>query len=322
MTNNLSTHFIVNNGCFNYYSIDKLPLIHSEMLHLLKIIDDISKQHNIPYWLDGGSLIGAVRHKGFIPWDDDMDISLIKEDYIRLIEKLTEYSQNHNDTFVYYAMPQNKHCCNFFGSKRIMSRMRGSLIPIPVKIDIRPLNCYTNSKEGISQNNIFRDLANQLIFGTNKGYVSQEMIDETLENGYEKFFLEYNNNYGMCARGEQTLLSTPYFEFSNEFEFKMDNIFPIAYVDYEDIKLPIPTDYDILLKNLYGDYMQLPPLSNRAPVAYEVITSRASEMVVSLNRQFNISGKRNSVFARIMNLPKYLRIFGFIKLVKILFYER
>ena len=56
------------------------------LLVMLKDIDVICQRNKIPYWLNGGSALGAVRHSGFIPWDDDADIAMMKEDYLRFID--------------------------------------------------------------------------------------------------------------------------------------------------------------------------------------------------------------------------------------------
>lgn len=60
------------------------------MLELLMEIDRICKKHGIRYWLSSGTLIGAARHGGFIPWDDDLDIEMMRDDYNRLMEVLPE----------------------------------------------------------------------------------------------------------------------------------------------------------------------------------------------------------------------------------------
>ena len=58
------------------------------LLEMLKDIDEICRKHQIPYWLNGGSALGAVRHQGFIPWDDDADIAMMQSDFKRFIEVL------------------------------------------------------------------------------------------------------------------------------------------------------------------------------------------------------------------------------------------
>lgn len=68
----------------------ELRRLQMRMLDILIVVDEISRRHDIPYWIEGGTLLGAVRHGGFIPWDDDLDIALMRKDYVKLLKCLKE----------------------------------------------------------------------------------------------------------------------------------------------------------------------------------------------------------------------------------------
>ena len=71
-----------------------LRLVQMANLKLLKDFDKICKTNGLQYWADFGTLLGAVRHKGFIPWDDDIDVSMMRDDYEKIIEAFEKYSRN------------------------------------------------------------------------------------------------------------------------------------------------------------------------------------------------------------------------------------
>lgn len=68
----------------------KLRQMQLRMLDILTEVDSICKKHGISYWLSSGTLIGALRHDGFIPWDDDLDIEMMRDDYLRLMKVLPQ----------------------------------------------------------------------------------------------------------------------------------------------------------------------------------------------------------------------------------------
>jgi len=90
--------------------------VQSTMLELLKLVDELCKKNNLTYWLDGGTLLGAVRYGGFIPWDDDVDICLPVKSYFALV-KLLEQEINHDSSLCLYYSGKGNYWSNYLGKK-------------------------------------------------------------------------------------------------------------------------------------------------------------------------------------------------------------
>ena len=83
-----------------------------EMLKVLVAFAEICDKHDIKWWLCSGTLLGAARHKGFIPWDDDMDVTMFKEDYMKLEKVLIEME---SDEYFYQCIKTDPDHVNTFG---------------------------------------------------------------------------------------------------------------------------------------------------------------------------------------------------------------
>ena len=86
-----------------------------ELVRMLKVVAEICKENNLQWWLSSGTLLGAARHKGFIPWDDDVDIVMMRKDYLKL-EKILCNMQS--DEFVYHCMRTDVDYVKYFGKFR------------------------------------------------------------------------------------------------------------------------------------------------------------------------------------------------------------
>jgi len=330
ITTKKNTHVLTCKNDCQYYKIKDIELIQNEMLKLLIIVDDICTKENIKYWLDGGTLIGAIRHKGFIPWDDDIDISLLKKDYLKLIKALEKYSDRTKNTYLFFSSAQNLHCCNYFASKKnIYLRLRGSLLLTPIKLDIRPVNVIPENEKGIKENNKLRNLANYYIFNKSIYKTDNKYAKLGSKQYYEEknnFLSEYNNQYGTGdATEKNSLLAHPYFEFSTNLKIESNEIFPLKKAEFEGYQFSVPNNYNEFLKKFYGNYMELPKLAERAPMTYEVIKTNFSENKIKRNLKTLIPDYNIGNIARIKNIIHILKDMGltyFIKVTKEKFQEK
>lgn len=241
------------------YSPDGSPLRRQQerMLELLCEIDRICKKHGIHYWLSSGTLIGAVRHGGFIPWDDDLDIEMMREDYDRLMDILptelpsTMALQNHRTDhtyFFFYAKVRDRRSLLSEGNNYDrMWKEQG------IYIDIFPLE-----SQPISIHKISEKTAGHMY------KIWRTCTDDNLGIRKVMRLFHFNRRFVfpllrlLCSiSGTDVITSGMGIPYHNP-RFAKD-IFPLATLKFEGREFPVPHNYDHMLRLMYGDYMQLPP---------------------------------------------------------------
>lgn len=248
-----------------------LTELHNHILELGKEFDKICRKHNIPYYMLGGTMLGALRHKGIIPWDDDMDFGIPRQ-YYRQFE---EYALKElPETFKFITYKNSEYTCLGFGKIYDSTTVFPELYTIKtneilgVNIDIFPLD-YTNGRTDIfSRNFLGRSLFKfqKLLFvnATNRPMIKR-ILAFVLQNLF-KIKRDRIPTYIEKLMSRQTK-RTHLFNLSGAWAMKelvSVEIFgkPTEY-EFEDTKFYGVKDADAYLNQLYGNYMQLPPEEKR-----------------------------------------------------------
>lgn len=243
----------------------------------MEILDEIAKicqKHHLTYFIMGGNLIGAIRHQGFIPWDDDMDIAMMREDYNKFLEIA---SKEIDDKFVVDYIENDPYYYLPFAKVRI----KDSLYEEPVQknykgfkgiwVDIFPLDNASKEdslfirfqaflKEGIHFVNavkanvssekyaVFKKVIKFIFkpFSIKKLIHIQTRIMKWNKNPNALYCISFGAKYGMK---KQTMLKTVFL--------------PTVKLNYEDRIYEAPGNYEFYLNRVYPDYMTLPPEEKR-----------------------------------------------------------
>ncbi len=249
----------------------KLWSIEMEMLNNL---NSICEKHNIDWFLIGGSAIGAVRHKGFIPWDDDIDLGMKREDFERFIR---DASQELSPRFVLqYGL--NEDCTEFHYFCRIRDTLSTGIIrqefrnPVGNKgvfIEIYPFD-FVSDRKWIrtvqwKMSMAIIELIRNKVYQTSIGNMAK-MIKGLLPSDPKKLHTKWMKICTRYNNREHRLVDTvsiPGYSASEVDLFYYQDISVTVKVPFEDTYVRIPVGNDRCLRKTYGDYMQLPPLSER-----------------------------------------------------------
>ncbi len=238
------------------------------MLEILKSVDAICRRHNIPYWIDFGTLLGAVRHKGFIPWDDDVDICVLDKDYKQLRQILI---QELPEQFAFQDTSMDKYA--FFTYGRVRDKKSYCYYPYFVKLREQGLWIdifrYVPISSPILKNSvdfIYRRTYHEIHHYGDVAYSSQarRFVNRVIAYVLHPFSLAAKSIVEWLGKhsskglyGRWTLTKTVYHK---------ENIFPLTEVEFEGHKFFAPGNWHQHLTDIYGDYMQVPPPEKREQI--------------------------------------------------------
>ncbi len=246
--------------------------VHKVLLEMLKDFDALCQKYKIPYYLTGGSCLGAVRHYGFIPWDDDADVGMLYEDYLRFLKACEK--ELPNDKYYYQCFDTHKEY--------------NVLIPA---MKFRKKHTYIKEANSLLANKchdgegIFLDVFIVDYVSENKVmdflwripsylYMPLIVLFENLHTNplwLKRSFMRYVRRYGKISKKQGSkmigydltwLWDKPW----QPVVYRKDDIYPVQYHKFEDTMLPIPKHPDALLKvEIKGDYMSFPKSNMQAP---------------------------------------------------------
>lgn len=243
----------------------ELRMLQLKMLAILKTVTGIADKHNIPYWLSGGTLLGASRHGGFIPWDDDVDIELLRSDYKRLLRVL----KSELPADLYLQTPSDR------GYRLLFSKVRDRNSTVYEEDD---------SLDHYKEKGIFID-----IFPEERSYKWLKTIVDffygrayrRLKRGHPfqslKFFYEFSLSLLLYPVGFALMhfarvvcaITCPNhilhsYGIGNTTNHDAYYMYPLGKITFEGFVFSAPGNSDAYLTKQYGNYRTVPPVEKRA----------------------------------------------------------
>jgi lipopolysaccharide cholinephosphotransferase len=269
---------------FYELSCEENRLLKKCLLSIYQDVESVCDKYNLCIMLGGGSALGAVRHQGFIPWDDDLDALMPRKDYDTLIEVFEQelgqkYSlsvprTDHASELLFMTIEKKNTLIDYIDSEESVNGIKIDIFPIEntpdnkliriikgciadiFRLTIASLRFYQNKKK------VFKDS----FMKTNKTklhYYIRYFIGMILSIFPRKYLYDKYDVFVSSSKGTRYCNIPTGRKYYRGEIFLRNTFFPPVEALFEGIKVYVPHDVDTYLSKLYGDYMQIPPIEKR-----------------------------------------------------------
>lgn len=248
-------------------------------LEVLSQVDAVCQKYDIPYYAAYGSLLGAIRHRGYIPWDDDIDIALRREDYVRLLALLQKELPEGYFVNSYYTCETHRQPWASVVNTRYILQDAEKIrqfwgCPYVCGIDVFPMDFVSvNGEEDDAQMNLYA-----MTFGVAQSFEEYEASGELYEylpqierlcgvslsddgTMQRQLFLLADQIAGLYHEEESTeltLITSRLNRDDRSFKFPKEWFASSVRVPFETVTIPVPAEYDQALRIFYGDSYMTP----------------------------------------------------------------
>ena len=247
------------------------------VIDIIVNVDRICRDNSITYYLAFGSLIGAIRHKGIIPWDDDIDIMMPRSDYERFIDVMMKqkgesiYQVNCYETDPTFYLPWARVCNN---TTILLNRPHRIEKDLGVWIDVFPIDNAPNQEDRDSWYKEYQKRRLKMAYTIPTPYEQLNFRKQIFTKVFflrcfygVRNFLKYRDScleWETKFNGEEcNEVMIPYTMYGMRCVFPKEIFDDVVEVEFEHHNFFAPKGYDQFLKIVYGDYMQLPPENKR-----------------------------------------------------------
>lgn len=271
----LQKGFLKNEVRCGYTVTKRLKKIWAVELDLLAEFDRVCSKYAIKYQVFAGTLLGVVRHKGMIPWDDDIDVAMSREDWNRLCAVARHEFQapyffqtalTDRKRYIPHSRLRNSATAGIVSDTRVRGYNNG------IFIDILPLDGLPNSKSGVILQNFFLRIATKLCTsyygggnaqGLLRAFVSYAICPFLHVMPYSFYIWIHDYIASRWSRKAHYVGLVYSFAFGKKYRLRKSDLVDLIKMPFENLRVPVPRDFDKVLTTIYGDYRKFPPIEER-----------------------------------------------------------